>query len=85
MENAKPDRQKPAYCMASNCAFMIRRAWRDCKSVLVIALGIILCGVGANLLELFAAPAVLDAIGRGAGPGELIGIKRIILKKHLIS
>ena len=36
-----------------NCAFMISRAWRDCKSVLVIVLGIILCGVAASLLELF--------------------------------
>ena len=72
MENAKTDRQKPVYGMVSNCAVMLRRAWRDRKSVLVIALGIILCGVGANLLELFAAPAVLDAISRGAGPGALI-------------
>ena len=72
MEKTKTDKQKPVYGMASNCAFMISRAWRDCKSVLTIALGIVLCGVAANLLELFVVPAVLDAVGRGVGPMELV-------------
>ena len=72
MEKTKTDKQKPVYGMASNCAFMIRRAWRDCKSVLAVAVGIVLCGVAANLLELFVAPAVLDAVGRGVSPGELV-------------
>ncbi|MBD5133078.1 MAG: ABC transporter ATP-binding protein [Clostridiales bacterium] len=72
MEKTKTDKQKPVYGMASNCAFMIRRAWRDCKSVLAVALGITLCGVAANLLELFVVPAVLDAVGRGVTPMELV-------------
>lgn len=72
METTKTDKQKPAYGIASNCAFMISRAWRDCKSVLLICAGIALCGVAANLLELFVAPAVLDAVGRGVGPMELV-------------
>ena len=55
-----------------NCAFMIFRAWRDCRSVLVIALGIILCGVAASLLELFVVPAILEAVGRGVSPGEFV-------------
>ena len=74
MEKTKTDKQKPAYGMASNCAFMIRRAWRDCKSVLVICAGLIFCGVAANLLELFVVPAVLDAVGRGVSPQELVGL-----------
>ncbi|MBD5085137.1 MAG: ABC transporter ATP-binding protein [Clostridiales bacterium] len=72
MEKTKTDKQKPVYGMASNCAFMIRRAWRDCKSVLVICAGLIFCGVAANLLELFVVPAVLDAVGRGVSPQELV-------------
>ena len=44
---------KPKYNMLQNSCFMIQRAWRDCKSVLAIALGIIFCGVAANLLNLF--------------------------------
>jgi ATP-binding cassette subfamily B protein len=68
----KPKRK--TYNIFQNCAFMIRRAWRDCKSVLVVALGIILCGVAANLLELFVVPAILEAVERGVSPGALAGM-----------
>ena len=50
MKDNKTQTKKPAYGIASNCTFMIRRAWRDCKSVLTIVLGLIFCGVGASLL-----------------------------------
>ena len=53
---------------------MIFRAWRDCKGVLWIALGIILCGVAANLLELFVVPAILEAVERDVSPGALAGM-----------
>ena len=68
----KPKRN--TYNIFQNCAFMIRRAWRDCKGVLWIALGIILCGVAANLLELFVVPAILEAVERGVSPGALAGM-----------
>ena len=63
---------KPKYNMLQNSFYMIRRAWRDCKDVLVIAMGVILCGVAANLLNLFVVPAVLEAVERGGSPGELV-------------
>ncbi len=63
---------KPKYNMLQNSFYMIRRAWRDCKDVLVIAMGVILCGVAANLLNLFVVPAVLEAVERGVSPGELV-------------
>ncbi len=72
----KKEKQKPVYGMLSNCAFMIRRAWRDCKSVLAIAAAIVFCGVSASLLELFVIPAVLEAMERGVGPGAFL---RLIL------
>ncbi len=71
MEKTKTGKQKPAYGMASNCAFMISRAWRDAKSVLLICAGLIVCTVAASLLELFVTPMILDAVGRGVSPGEL--------------
>lgn len=74
MEKPKRDRQIPAYGMASNCAFMVRRAWRDCKGVLSVAAGIVFCGVAASLLELFVVPAILQAAERGAVPGALAGM-----------
>ncbi|MCI8407372.1 MAG: ABC transporter ATP-binding protein [Oscillospiraceae bacterium] len=76
VEAMKKEKQKPAYGMLSNCAFMIRRAWRDCKSVLVIAAAIVFCGVSASLLELFVIPAVLEAMEQGISPGALF---RLIL------
>jgi len=72
MDTAKIDNQKSAHGMASNCAFMVRRAWRDCRGVLTVALGVVLCGVSSNLLELFVVPAILKAVERGVAAGELI-------------
>ena len=72
MEKPKTDKQKPVYGMASNCAFMIRRAWRDCRGVLSVCAGEIFCGVAASLLELFVVPSILEAVGRGASAGELV-------------
>ena len=76
MENKTTHKQKPAYGMASNCAFMIRRAWRECKGVLSVCAGLVFCGVAASLLELFVVPAILKAVEGGAAPGALI---RLIL------
>ena len=72
MEKPKTDKQKPVYGMVSNCAFMIRRAWRDCKGVLSVCAGLVFCGVAASLLELFMIPAVLEMVERGVSAGELI-------------
>ena len=72
MEKPKTDKQKPAYGMASNCAFMIRRAWRDCRGVLSVCAGEVFCGVAASLLELFVVPSILEAVGRGVSAGELV-------------
>lgn len=69
----KRPKQK-TYNIFQNCAFMIRRAWTECKSVLVIALGLIFCGVAASLLELFVVPSILEAVERGVGPGALAGM-----------
>lgn len=67
MKNPK----RKTYNIFQNCAFMIRRAWQDCKSVLAIVLGLIFCGVAASLLELFVVPAILEAVERGVRPGAL--------------
>ena len=72
MEKPKIDKQKPAYGMASNCAFMIGRAWHSCKGVLSVCAGIVFCGVAASLLELFVVPAILTALERGVSTGELV-------------
>lgn len=76
-EKAKrKDAERPVYGAVSNCAFMVRRAWRDSKIVLVICAGLVFCAVAGNLLELFVVPAVLGTVERGASPAELV---RLIL------
>ena len=65
--------KRKTYNMFQNGAFMIRRAWRECKSVLAIVLGLILCGVAGSLLELFVIPAILEAVERGVSPMALAG------------
>ena len=72
MEKPKTKTQKPAYGIASNCAFMVRRAWRDCKGVLSVCAGLIFCGVAGSLLELFVVPAILEALERGVSPGAFV-------------
>ena len=75
-EAAEKNAERPVYGIASNCAFMIRCAWRDSKIVLVILAGLVVCGVAGNLLELFVVPAVLGAVERGVSAAELV---RLIL------
>ena len=72
MEKSKTEKQRPAYGMASNCAFMVRRAWRDCKGVLTVCVGLIFCSVAGSLLELFVVPSILAAVERGVGPGTFV-------------
>ncbi len=74
MEQPTTQSRKPAYGMASNCAFMISRAWRSAKSVLAVCAGLVLAAVAASLLELFVTPMILDAVERGVSPGELAGL-----------
>ena len=76
MEQPEIKKKTPAYGMASNCAFMIRRAWRECRGVLSVCAGLIFCGTAASLLELFVVPAILQAVERGVAPEALV---RLIL------
>lgn len=70
MEKTKDKQGKSAYGMVSNCAFLIRRAWREYKGVLWICVGTVFCGVAFRLLELFVVPAILQEVERGATPWE---------------
>ena len=61
VRNMKKTKQK-TYNIFQNCAFMVGRAWRDCKSVLAIVLGLIFCGAAANLLELEDLRRILERL-----------------------
>ena len=72
MKSAKTE--KPKYGMWSNSAFMIRLAWKTLKSVLWLCLLQAALAVGANLLELLIAPAVLGAIEMAVPLPQLLWI-----------
>ena len=56
-------KQKPKYNSLQNIAFMISLAWKENKkSVLIFVVLIALSEVAANLLGLFVAPTILEAI-----------------------
>lgn len=67
---------KPKYNPLQNSAYMIENAWRTCKNVLVLVMMQIVLGVAANLLNLYVAPAILQAVETAPDIGALM---RVIL------
>ena len=67
---------KPKYNALQNSLYMAGRAWREVRSVLLVAAGIVLTGAAVNLLELFAVPAILRAVERADSTATLL---RLIL------
>ena len=65
---------KPKYGAWQNTRYMADRAWRECRSVLYLALAVVAVGVAVNLLELFVVPAVLRAVESAAEVGSLLGL-----------
>ena len=65
-------RKKTKYSVASNVAFMLKRAWRQHKSIIFLVLALVLTELSINLAELFIAPAVLQRVEVRAPLGELI-------------
>ena len=64
--------KKPPYNMWQNSWYMIRTAGENCKSVLYLAALTVLFGVSLHLLELFIAPAVLQAVETAQSVGSLL-------------
>ena len=73
VKKMKLGKQK-SFNMAQNCGFMIARAWRLNRNIVLGGAALIFCTVGSSLLELFVVPAVLESVGRGVRPGELAGM-----------
>lgn len=63
---------KPKYNIIQMSAYMVGRAWREVRVIIFVALGITLCGIAINLLELFVIPVILRAVESNIGIHELI-------------
>lgn len=59
------EKQKPAYGMFNNTAFMIRQAWEECPSVLWLCVLQAVLAVLANLLGLYVTPTLLTIVEDG--------------------
>ena len=66
-------KKKPKFNMFQNSWFMINLAWKQKeKKVIFTGILLILFGVALNLINLYIAPTILDAIETGVSFGELI-------------
>ena len=68
--------EKPKYNALENSLYMVKRAWRECRLVLWLALAVIAVDVAVNLLELLVVPAILRTVESGAAQDRLL---RLIL------
>lgn len=72
MEKSEKTKEKAAYGMWSNTCYMILRAWKDGKIVLILVLTWVAFDMAINLLQLFAVPVILDKIEAQVPLKELI-------------
>ena len=66
-------KKKPKYNMFQNSWFMIKLAWKQNeKKVIFTGILLVLFGIALNLINLYIAPTILDAIETGVSFGQLI-------------
>lgn len=71
-QNSKKKKEKPSYNFWQNSAYMVKKAWRDCPSVLWVSLSLVLVAVLDNLAGLFLAPTILQKVESAAPLGEML-------------
>ncbi|MEA4832691.1 MAG: ABC transporter ATP-binding protein [Oscillospiraceae bacterium] len=65
-------REKPKYGMGSNSLYMIKRAWRERKSVIWLCFAQVFLAVVTSLLGLFIAPTILGQVENASPLSELL-------------
>lgn len=68
--NAKKER--PKYNLWQMSAYMMRMAWKEQKSVLLLSAVLVFVALATNLLELFIVPVILQKIELAVPLGELL-------------
>ena len=64
---------KPRYNMAQNSLYMVKLAWTNSeKKVVILSLLTAALAVATNIVNLYISPAILSAVERHAGIGELL-------------
>ena len=71
---AKYKKQKPAYSLGQNIAYMISLAWRQCRSVILYVLIMAAASILLGLTQLFIVPSILGAVEADVSIAELAAI-----------
>ena len=71
---AKHMKQKPAYNLGQNTAYMISLAWKQRRSVILLALAMAAVAILLSLTQLFIVPSVLGAVEANVSGAELTTI-----------
>ena len=65
--------KKPRYHTGQNCLFMLRLGKKECPSIFFTAAALIVLNTGLRLLELFTAPALLNAVQTSETITQMLG------------
>ena len=56
------EQQKPKYNMWQGTGFMVKKAWKKCKSVLFLCIALAVTTAAKSATELFLAPTILKKV-----------------------
>ena len=65
-------KQKPTYNMWQNTGFMLRLAWKNCRSVPALCIAIALASAGKTVVQLLIAPGILSKVESRSPISELL-------------
>lgn len=71
---AQHRKQKPAHSLGQNIIYMISLAWKQRRSVILLALTMAVVAILLSLTQLFIVPAILGAVETNVSVTELTGI-----------
>ena len=66
------EQQKPKYNMWQGTGFMVKNAWKNCKSVLFLCIALAVTTAAKSATELFLAPTILKKVETTAPLSELL-------------
>ena len=72
--SATHTKQKPAHSLGQNIAYMVTLAWRQRRSVILLALAMAAASILLSLTQLFIVPSILGAVEAKVSIAELTAI-----------
>lgn len=70
---AQHRKQRPAYSLGQNLVYMISLAWKQRRSVILLAVAMAVVAILLSLTQLFIVPSILGAVEMNVSAAELTG------------